>query len=350
MIGIVVFALLVAAAVMEVLSLGPNARKLRVDYETDLSLAAPGEVITLRYRIYNLSPLPKLFCSVSFYFGDSAVICEPEEWKARYARRTTAGVSVQRHMALLPHTSVSGKVRFSLTERGVHPVGKLYLETGDFLGFRSTVVSKEAEKTVVCTARLLDEEPEMQTLGGVLGEISVRRFIHEDPTMIVGYRDYTGREPMKKISWTATAKAARLMVKENDFTVDTNVAVVVNMQDPNRARMERCLSLARTACECLEEHKIPYALLSNGDLSSMEEGLGKGHIFAILRKIGVSRLGVYESFRSLAERCVKERRDNRSYIVITPTPDPESEAVLRLLQQHSDCELCVLYGNGGVSA
>ena len=347
MIGAILFSIAAVVLALELISLGPAAKRVRVDCETDLSMAEPDEIITLRYTVSNLSSLPKLFLGVSIYFGENAVIREDADWMEIYADKNAAGVSFQRHFALLPHTAATGKVRFSLTKRGLHTIGKVYMETGDFLGLHTSVISEEAKLKIICTARMTEEEPETQTLGGLLGEISVRRFIHEDPTMIMGFRPYTGREPMRQISWPATARAGQLMVKELDYTVDTNVAVVVNMQDPRRRWMERCLELVRTVCETLEDRKIPYALVSNGDLGSLEEGLGKGHIFAVLRGLGLSRLAAYESFLPLAERCVTDRRTNRSYIVITPEPD--SEGVLQLLQQHSDCELCVLYGNGGAT-
>ena len=345
MIGAILFAAAAAILALELLSLGPAARRVRVDYETDLRLAEPDEVVTLRYTVRNLSPLPKLFLGLSFYLGEQAALRESPEWIARYGDKNAAGVSFHRSFAMPPHSKVSGKVRFSYSKRGIQPLGKLYLEAGDFLGLRSRVISREPEQSLVVTARLREQAPQLRTLGGLLGEISVRRFIHEDPALVAGYREYTGREPMKRISWTATARTGQLTVKDPDFTVDANVAVVVNMQDPRRRYMETCLELVRTVCEALEERKIPYALLSNGDLAGLPEGLGKSHIFAILRRIGVSRLSAYESFRALAEAVLRDRRDNRSCIVITP--EPESEAVLALLRQHSDARVCVLYGNGG---
>ena len=39
-------------------------------------------------------------------------------------------------------------------------------------------------------------------LGGMIGDISVNRFIFEDPMLTIGFSDYTGREPMRDISWT----------------------------------------------------------------------------------------------------------------------------------------------------
>ena len=46
-------------------------------------------------------------------------------------------------------------------------------------------------------------------LSGFLGDVSVRRFIYEDPVLTTGFREYTGREPMKHISWTQSARGPR---------------------------------------------------------------------------------------------------------------------------------------------
>ena len=57
----------------------------------------------------------------------------------------------------------------------------------------------------------------------------MRRFILDDPSLLVGYREYTGREPMKQISWNQTAKTGRLTVRQNDHTTDRIAMVIVNM-------------------------------------------------------------------------------------------------------------------------
>ena len=74
MIEAILFALAAAVLALELISLGPAAKRVRVDYETDLTLAEPGEVITLRYTVTNPSPLPKLFLGLSFYFGERAIL------------------------------------------------------------------------------------------------------------------------------------------------------------------------------------------------------------------------------------------------------------------------------------
>ena len=51
---------------------------------------------------------------------------------------------------------------------------------------------------------------------------------------MLGYRGYTGREPLKDISWKQTAKLGELMVKNHDFTVDVDTAILVDMEPTDK--------------------------------------------------------------------------------------------------------------------
>ncbi len=62
------------------------------------------------------------------------------------------------------------------------------------------------------------------------GEMTARRFICDDPFLISGAREYTGREPMNRIHWNSTAGTAQLMVFNNDYTTLNRAAVIMNMQ------------------------------------------------------------------------------------------------------------------------
>ncbi len=343
------FGTVIGIAVFEIISLKMLGRHLRVEYEADTGLVEPGETLTFRYAVYNMSSWPILFLRVSLYLDDAAVLREDPK-KNRHVRQDRFGTRVDHRLYLLPRRRFAGKVRLSFDARGIHRIGKIYLETGDFMALRSDVITQELDTRVVCTAKLSSDPVDVRTLGGFLGDISVRRFIHEDPSLLIGYQEYTGNEPMKKISWMQTARTGQLMVKKNDYTVDTNVAVLVNMQNSSRGDMEACLRLVRSVCEHLEAARIPYALLSNGDLHSAAEGQGRPHLFGILRRIGRSDLACFSSFRQLVERCAYARREGRSYIVVTPPLSEEGKADLALLQRFSDHELCVLCGREGGAA
>ena len=345
MIPAIILAVILCFAALEYLSLFLPARCIQAKVESDLPLCSPDEEITLRYTITNTSFLPMLFVCFSVYFDDTAEIRETEQWQSAHVRRDYSGLHVEHRLRLMPHSRYTGRLRFSLGKRGLHSIGKLYLETGDYLGVRSTVRSEDAAQRIICTASLQPETPALSPLGGLLGDVSVRRFIHEDPCLLSGYREYTGQEPMKQISWMQSAKSGRLIVKQQDHTAEADVAVLLNM-DGTPAQNERCLSLTRTVCEYLEEKKIPYSFRSNGDLRPSEKGLGRGHLFPILRGIGLSRLACYTGFGELVERVIAQRQPDRTYIVISATAQ---EAQLRLLQSHSEHRVYVLGETGGAA-
>ena len=343
MILFVLICSLIVIAVLEKLSRREDLRRLYVTFDADMDLVEPGEIVTLRYTVCNTGRFPMLFVGFGLQFDEAVTVREEETWLARHVTHSFSGERVDYHFYLLPRRRFSGKLHLSLKKRGVIDLGQCYLETGDLLGLQSAVRSRDIGVRIVCTAPCVPlDKPE--TLGGFLGHVSVRRFIHEDPSMLIGYRDYTGREPMKQISWFQTAKAGRLTVRVNDHTVDRNVTLVVNMQAASPHVSERCLSLTRTVCEQLETGKVPYALYSNGDLQSLPEGLGRSHLHFILRRIGISRLAGYRSFSDLVNHCIAHRRGADSYIVVTPALSAAGEQALKRLQAFSDTRLCVIMG------
>ncbi len=346
MFGFLFFGLVILSVIVEVLSLRDPFRHVVMSYDLDMEMAEPDEQITVSYQVTNTGRFPIFYLGLSFSFGDGVKVCEDEKWLERNVARAFTGLSVNRSLSLMPHSTIRGRFHISLSKRGTYKLGRCYLEAGDLLGLHTAVSSHEGNRSIVCTAALAETDPQVNVLGGFLGDISVRRFIMEDPSLLVGYREYTGYEPMKKISWNQTAKTGKLMVKLNDFTLDTDVAVAVNLERiyASPTDIERCFELTRSACEKLEEMKIPYAFLSNGDLRDLQQGYGRGHLSAILKNIGQSGAACYTSFEALIDKCIAANKSNRSYILVTPYLDDEGVACLRRLQNVSDHEVCVIYG------
>ncbi len=344
MTGFIVLAVVLAVLFLEFYSLKRAPERLRADFSCDLSLAEPDEVLAFTFTLRNTSRLPQLFISASVYFEDGISVRESEEYLAKYVERTAAGLSFSRRYFLLPHRSVTETIHFSIDRRGIFTVGKCYLETGDFLGLKSVVRDYPLEDQIVCTARLVPDLSPFEPLGGSDGDFSVQRFIFEDPTLIYGYRDYTGREPMKQISWKATARTRRLIVREEDHTLDRNAVVLADLRTDQPNTLEHTLELIRTVCETLEEKRIPYALFTNSDLGEVPEGLGRQHIHLIQRRIGLSRPVAYFRFEELLGRILQSSMRDRNYILITPGKSEETELLLSLLDRSAAAETTVFYG------
>ena len=340
MIAVFLAGLLISALVLELFSLRAVGR-IQIRTEADLALCVPDEEITLRYSILNPSRFPILYVGYTFVFSDHVTVLPPERGQSWTVNQDYGGVSVDGVCWLPAHSRINGRIRLRLHQRGVYCVGKAYFEVGDLLGLKSRADISFDERRIVCTADAAEDVAERIPLGGLLGSVSVRRFLHDDPCLITGYREYTGREPMKQISWNQTAKTGMLMVKQPDHTADADVVLLIDEQPEHPAQMESCLCQLRSLCEFLEARKIPYELFANGDLGNTARGLGRGHLFPILRAIGLSQFTRYYDFSNVVERVIRSGRPDRTCIVISPEPEP---SLLDRLQAHSNHRLMILDG------
>ena len=209
MIAVFLAGLLISALVLELFSLRAVGR-IQIRTEADLALCVPDEEITLRYSILNPSRFPILYVGYTFVFSDHVTVLPPERGQSWTVNQDYGGVSVEGVCWLPAHSRINGRIRLRLHQRGVYRVGKAYFEVGDLLGLKSRADFSFDERRIVCTADAAKDVAERIPLGGLLGSVSVRRFLHDDPCLITGYREYTGREPMKQISWNQTAKTGML--------------------------------------------------------------------------------------------------------------------------------------------
>ncbi len=339
----VILGVLAAVAVMEVLSMGSRARKLSFRCTADTVLTEPGGIVTMTAYVTNSSSLPMLYVCLWLFFEKGWELREEKRWSARHRDRNSPGLCVRQRLSLMPHTTAVFKVRLSCSERGVHKLGRYTLESGDFLGIQNQMFTGKMEPEIVVTAGRAEGIEESFPVSGFLGEHSVRRFIHDDPTLIIGTREYSGREPMRMISWTQTAKRGKLMVRVNDHTAEPSAVILAAVGGPTKDR-EAVLALTRTVCEQLQENNIPFALFSNGDLFRTDMGLGQSRLDLILERIGRARPMEYAPFRELTERCLQERGSAHDWILIVPVRDEEAELCRQRIEEVSGSCAMVLCG------
>ena len=341
MIPAVLLLTLIFLALLEIASRRADLRNLYAHFSIDTKLSEPGEIITLRYTVRNNSLFPILYAGLTLRLDTVFSPEENEDFMQKHAVSDFAGTLISHNFYLAPKRQFTGKLRFSIRQRGVYDLGRYYLEFGDFLGLKPRVLSDDIGIRLICTAAPCDT-PSIKALGGELGAVSVRRFLYDDPIMVLGYRDYSGREPLKQISWNQSAKTGRMIVRQHDFTTDRAAVVVVNIDPTSRRLMEHCLSLTSSVCKLLEKEQIPYAMLSNGDLQSLTEGLGANHLFFIQRRIGLSRHTGYTGFASVIDDCLRRKKHSCTHIIITPSLDESTQAAINRLARHIDQEPIVL--------
>ena len=346
MIVFILFTSLILLGVVEYLSRRDDLRKLSAEFSIDSTLTEPGEKTTLRFTVRNESRWPVLYAGLMILLDPEIRVSEEEDWMRRHTPRDGSAMRIQYRFYLMPGQSYSDKMHISCGKRGAYQVGHYYLTRGDFLGLDPVTDTAYTGIRLICTAKHCSL-PEIDTRGGLLGDAPIRRFILEDPCILRGYREYTGQEPMKQISWMQTAKTGQLTVRQNDFIIDRNVAILVNMEAAPAAALEHSLEILRSVCEELDSQRVRYSLYSNGDVFSLNEGLGRNRVLYIKRRIGLSRLTLFFGFTRLVDEYVFRPRENSSCIVITPVLSDDVKAALPRLARCVGREPMLLCGGDG---
>lgn len=352
---LVLLAVLAGFLVLEHYWAGYALRSLDLHTECDRPLAEPGQIIAWRARVDNYSRLPIPFVRLVQSFPNEALLHADRGWRDAYCRDNILSYYAEHRLTLPGRRSVTRTLELSFQERGIYRVGNYQLSAGDLLGFKEVKCHGDGKKIVVMPHRSA-QQTAIDAVGGFLGDISVRRFILEDPILTVGFRDYTGREPMRSIAWNRTAQSGTLQVKQYDHTAERHVVVLLNTEGATDAQLEECLRLTRSVCEKLEQQKVPYGFRTNGNLPgpvgkihAMQEGLGAQHLNTILYGLGCADSTCFHSFRYLTRQTLRKRKGSESYIVITPDDSAAERSCILELSNAVGAPVCVLRGNVEVS-
>lgn len=235
-------------------------------------LAEPGEPVCLHLTLRNQKgwtrPLVflKLHLHPSFEMQDADCVQRDILGK---------GHTVQYVTWLKPHQEASWNLEVCLTSRGRYLLEPLYLGSGDFLGMNEQTRRATALQELIVPPRERPLPALDAAMGGFLGELSVNRFLYQDPILTAGYRPYTSQDPMRSISWKQSARGMGLISKNYDATTEPRVTVLVHaatsLEDQMQA-VEDCYSMARTVCRMLEEKAISYRLAVNSTFDVLIHG------------------------------------------------------------------------------
>ena len=258
---------------------------------------------------------------------------------------------------MLPKSKLERRFRANLPARGLYVYKGELVKSGDFLGIHENIKYLDVLTEILVYPKAINMANMQNMLGGFLGDLSVRRFIMEDPVLTVGSREYTSSDPMKNISWKHSARTGKLMVKQFDYTVEATVSIMLDvntkkMDEERKLIFEKCFSIARSVCEMLEQKGIKYDFITNATtcsaLSSWDyvaEGLGRSHFNYILE--GLSRASAYrcnESYQKTIEKLIKMQEIGRSTIIITPEKSLEKDYLANNLRAKTNGIVTTIYG------
>ena len=303
-------------------------------------LVEPGETFSIISTITNSSPRFLSFLKLEEIFPKEVKINNTTATVVPGVRNTVTHIFTT---YMMPRSKLERHVTACFSQRGRYLFNGADITTGDFLGIEDKTQHFYTFGELVVFPAPADTSMEA-TLGGFFGDISVRRFIMEDPTLSIGARGYTGREPLKQISWSHSARMGTLMVKEFDYTVEPLATIVLDINIEDTDLIEKCYCVARSVCQLLEEKATPYDFISNATTGGAlarwhykSSGLGKAHLFSILEGLGRASHHSTETFSHTLEKLRKLSGgvySHRSTLVILPTKDEEKHSQALTARQY----------------
>ena len=340
----------------------------RIYYDVSVSqaLLEPEEEFIIRSTIENHKPLFLPYLSMEESLPYEIQISETEQvdrdstglqvftntTSAQYEQIRNA--YLKSSFYLMPNQKFTREVRASLPCRGRFLFRGCNLHGGDFLGLSDSDRSFPTTREVVVMPKRAPIPDIGRLVGDFLGDLSVNRFIFEDPMLTIGFSEYTGREPLRDISWSQTARMGRTMVKNYDHTVDLSLTILLNVQSANPnsdddQAVETCISMVRSLCETLEEQHIKYSFLTNaipvgmiGGTDEIEQGNGNRHFFAMMEMLGrLTSIGA-KPFSNTILRACRTSEQGRHHILVTPEWNPEWAEPMHLLEKLSDGHILTL--------
>ena len=150
--------------------------------------------------------------------------------------------------------------------RGYYPIGPLTMQTGDLLGIGRPHQSEVASEYIIVYPQVVP----LQRLGlptrSPLVALPARSPLFEDPARVMGMRDYQRGDSPRRIHWTATASAGRLLVKQYQPAIarETLICLDLDPQDYGQRQRYTATELAIVVAASIANHTITRERLPVG--------------------------------------------------------------------------------------
>jgi uncharacterized protein (DUF58 family) len=155
-----------------------------------------GQIFEERFEIRNNSRLPRFWIEVK------------DESSLPGSRGSQVLSMIGRH------ETRSYLVRTRLSQRGVYPLGRTVLSSGDFFGMFPASCSFPAQESLLVYPMMVEVRAFPSPLGWLSGGEALRRRTQQITANASGVRDYEPGDPLKRIHWLSTARRNRFIVKE----------------------------------------------------------------------------------------------------------------------------------------
>jgi len=246
-------------------------------------------------------------------------------------------------ISLGPHERRRFHYTLDCHRRGYYPIGPLRMQTGDLLGIVRRSQAQVAAEHIIVYPRVVP----IQQLGlptrSPLVALPTQSHLFEDPARVMGVRDYQRGDSPRRIHWTATASAGRLLVKQYQPAIARETLICLDLDEAGYERRQRytATELAIVAAASIANHivvreRLPAGLITEAlDPLSEEQAQfllpphsERAHLMSLLEVLARVQVATGTSFVDLLRRASVKLSWGATLSVITGR---ESEELLDTL-------------------
>jgi len=316
--------------------------------------ATEGDTVILTEVIRNKKPLFLPWLRIESNISPYLHFASDEEHDVRFDR-------FHKSVFTLPAFSqITRKNRVRLDHRGHYVLNQVSVSTGDLLGTMLVSEERSAPAEIYVYPKLLPAEDFPLPSTRYQGDVSVRRFIIDDPFLVNGIRAYRDGDPVRDIHWAATARVGALQVKTHDFTADPKLMVILNCQrtekqwgelmDYEQGDIERGISLAASLCMRALRNGAEAGFASNMPLDDSTQCAylapvgGAGAADLILSAMASLRIKRLRRFPAFLEEM--QRLHGMDVVIISCYTSPDIERHMEALRRAGNAVTLYLLEGG----
>lgn len=322
----------------------------RISYSRHFSERAcyEGDTVLLVERIANAKVLPVPWLRLESLMDASLQFPRQENFDVHSG---TLMQNQKSFFSLMPFTSVIRRHRIVCAKRGCYDLNTVSLSCGDVFGMGAQSKTLKLNVRLLVYPRLVPLEDIPLPSHSWQGDITVRRWILDDPFIIQGAREYRYGDPLNAVNWKATARTGQLQVHQRDFTADHRLMIYLNFEvseqmwsqvsDPEL--IERGLRYAASLASDSIRKGIPTGFGCNsGTVDSpkesvrVEPGSGTQHLELLLDTLAQVVVDRTIAIRTFLEQDIERGARKMDIILITAYVSEEMQACIEQLERNDN--------------
>ena len=177
---------------------------------------------------------------------------------------------LKRVTSLGPRSHTTVEYELTARKRGYYPVGPLDLRYGDVFGFRQEEGWHEAPRMVIVYPTVVPISRLGLPSTTPLGTEKSSRILYQDPSRVIGAREYTPSDSPRMINWKVSAARGELFVRQVEPAVSHEVLILLDLSPAGYSQRwinyasELSITVAASFAAHLIEKRQSVGLAVNG--------------------------------------------------------------------------------------